>query len=807
MHSLLQYINQAKKMKICFIFLLFLVLSILSIKGHLFSNALINHTDWNIPPYKEQISEYNYTSFFAWNNKMNLLGAPQLFPQIHNSLITNLFCGITGIDGIHAIKIIIILLLFLSLTSSYFLSRYFTNNNVISIAVAFFYAFSPISFNWLYFGWAAFYLGYALLPLMFLFFLKASSGHKTTGYSLVNGLLLSVVTAQTHNVILTGIVFLWYAILDVILRRNLTHSISGKIKRYVYIGTITLSVVVLTHLYWILPMVLSDSSHPTSVIVVNTIWLIWGQLQGGIINAMRGLGFFDPAYQLAFNKFLPYSAFFSLVTMGVLYSCLLLAKRNNEKFTMVFFLSLSIIGCLLSLGSFAPFGVGGIFKYLFVHFSVFRMFRSAFKFWHILFFCYIGLLCLSLNYLKEYYKRIFYFCSIIVALFPVTLFYFGSFDNTLTTMKIDLAYRRVNNMFIKEEEPFKVLYLPTDASPCYSNLGVADFINLTSSHSGSLGVHGSGTLQRSSELPFLLLSMYRMEDNIGSLLGRLGIKYIIYQRRVRAGTYEYFSEGKLDELKFINYLKRHKNLKLILEDIPLIVFENMDYIPVIRGVEGPDFVVGDRRYGTTKTKQSKDSIYLNQRENYNLLMSGHIDSIRYQDAEINDIVFTDPELQDYKLPIQSYCPGYWSANDWTPISSWFFFYKTIYNAQFEGPIIPASPNLFRALKEVNSTLRIPFTIKNETEYFLFCRMRLPDKGSILTMEILEGSNIIGKSEYSSLMGDQNFSWFRETVGDLTAGEYSLRITNHYGENVITNIYIVPVELYQRKMNITQLILY
>ena len=89
-------------------------------------------------------------------------------------------------------------------------------------------------------------------------------------------------------------------------------------------------------------------------------------------------------------------------------------------------------------------------------------------------------------------------------------------------------------------------------------------------------------------------------------------------------------------------------------------------------------------------------------------------------------------------------------------------------------------------------------------------MRLPDKGSILTMKILKGSNIIGEFEYSSRMarmGDQNFSWFRETVGDLTAGEYSLRITNCYGENVITSVYIVPVELYQLKKNITQLISY
>lgn len=157
-----------------FIALLYLLFSLLILRGVLLSHGRIIGNDWGgLPTTISDITNTFHEYLFSWSNSGNALGTLN-FAQ--NSLITMSlmkFFSFFGVNGILFVKMFLVFVFALSGYSMYTLLRYFKLQNTVSFLGGILYITTPLFFNYTIMGWTYVLLFMAMLPFGVLYFIKA----------------------------------------------------------------------------------------------------------------------------------------------------------------------------------------------------------------------------------------------------------------------------------------------------------------------------------------------------------------------------------------------------------------------------------------------------------------------------------------------------------------------------------------------------------------------------------------------------------------------------------------------------------
>jgi len=189
------HIIVSKKVREFFIALsAYISLSVFFLFGLIISRGDVAPTDWGIPITASAAINDAHSLFFVWSyngfggSALGHFGFP--FFQLLNGAVAPF-----GFVGGTEIKLLSIFFVAFGGITTYVLSRSFRLGFFSSFLSGLFFMTTAVVFNWLIFGWIYYLIAYDLLPLMILATKKFIETNDMR-YALINGLILSVATAQ-----------------------------------------------------------------------------------------------------------------------------------------------------------------------------------------------------------------------------------------------------------------------------------------------------------------------------------------------------------------------------------------------------------------------------------------------------------------------------------------------------------------------------------------------------------------------------------------------------------------------------------
>ncbi len=171
----------------------YVTISVFFLFGLIISRGDVAQSDWGIPltasaalnNFRSFLSVWQYNGFGGVNR---VWGFP--FFTLLNAALAPL-----GFVGGTEIKVLSVSLVALGGITAYILAKSFGLNFFSSFLSGLFFMTTPVVFNWLMVGWIYYLIAYGLLPLMILSTKKFLETNDVR-YALINGIILSVATAQ-----------------------------------------------------------------------------------------------------------------------------------------------------------------------------------------------------------------------------------------------------------------------------------------------------------------------------------------------------------------------------------------------------------------------------------------------------------------------------------------------------------------------------------------------------------------------------------------------------------------------------------
>lgn len=217
----------------------YVVIPVSFLFGLITSRGDVAQGDWGIPiTASAALSDLKYR-LFVWQfggfgeGGTGRFGFP-FFPLLNAALAP------LGLVGGTEVKVLSVSLVALGGITTYILARSFGLGFFSSFLSGLFFMTTPVVFNWLVFGWIYYLIAYDLIPVMILVTKKFLETNDIR-YALINGIILSIATAQPTFILVYPLLAFLFALFES--RGNRKIIVRGLI-----ITTISLSIWLLTSL-------------------------------------------------------------------------------------------------------------------------------------------------------------------------------------------------------------------------------------------------------------------------------------------------------------------------------------------------------------------------------------------------------------------------------------------------------------------------------------------------------------------------------------------------------------------------------
>lgn len=299
-------------------------------------------------------------------------------------------------------------------------------------------------------GQAGVAYSYSLIPLVFLSFINLIK-KPTLAAVVIFGLIFSVqVLFDPRFAFLTFLALYLYYVL----------RFKFEPKEIPYVLVLPLTIVLLVHSFWILPLVI----FPTNLIPAG-------------FDSVAGAKFFSFAFfenslsllhpnwpENIFGKtYFMRPEFIGLPILA--FASLIFIKIRNKSFDgriIIFFSLLALVSAFLGKGANEPFG--GLFSFLFEHIPGFSIFRDPTKFYSLVSLSFAVLIPFTLIKLSEKFKSKFPQITAVLFiafwLFSLRLIFAGE-QNFFKIHKIPESYVQLKDFIVNQDKFFRTLWIPS----------------------------------------------------------------------------------------------------------------------------------------------------------------------------------------------------------------------------------------------------------------------------------------------------------------------------------------------------------
>jgi hypothetical protein len=723
--------------------------------------------DWFIGPFPEMIFQYGGGGFQIYD--INL--GNKVYPS--DWMFRILFIPFAPLGGEVISKVILILLITLSGFSMFCLGKTLNLGYFSSLISGLIYVFSPIVFTRAIAGHIYYLLGYSLTPFLLVTFIKAQKDRgKILIYSIVSGLILAFVGTQIQFLVMD------FAILFTLVLIDYKHLKSGLI-----LLILTLIIGLMMHLPWILPLILVP---PASFPPTQT-FLAYHEITSSptLLESIRVVGYKIHPYsytQLIAKGIIPSGIFIGNFLMPIIAFCALLWKRN--KYTIGFAIT-ATIGIFLSKGINPPLEDLFILMFQYTPLVIFR------ELWHIaflVFFSYTILVSIAINeltkktmfkssYIKNYALAIVLSAIIIVSNgYPL---FIGNFANYMQTYSLNEDYRDLIRYFQKDQNIYRILWLPAIAPMRYANNSLYGTDPLISfSPKPAFPQHILPQYPLCKLIMFLVSTIHENKtQEFGNLLSPFATKYVIVRNEFESKYPLYVPLGLYPELSKKWHLSVEQ--EFIASQNDLEIENETSEFKLYRNINPSEFTY----IPTYMIYGPKDLSTLNY-----LAKIANLTQIAYltdlSQFEINDPIFLIkddgrdliPIITGTKIEPGNYATELDATKGWINSKNWFWynylFASTINNGAFS--------------KKTNSKLIIPITTNCSSE--IWAKILKWPNGGALKLSL----NDKNEQVINTLSGSFSLEWIKLfEVNAVTT--HTLTAINQEGENYIDEFLILNRE--------------
>lgn len=562
---------------------IYVLLSLIILRDILFTQYRLGfNQDWVFPSTAYELKVYVTQAFYLWNS--NNLGTPIVYPTEYLLQYLLLPFSCLGFSGATVIRIILFLIFAVGGYSMYLLLRKsFKLGYIPSLVSAIFYITTPVVFNKFVAGHITYLIGYALSPLIIVYFKKYIDTTKAK-YLVLVGLLIAFVSIQVQFGVMLFILILFYALL--VAKINMRKTIK--------ITLFLILIALLIHSFWTLPGLINRSGVAETVRVASNIEELksWNT---SLINAFGLIGYRSPHFETALNdhNYRPIWNIFSFSLLILIFSSLIVCRDSVP----LPFGIISIISLIFTTALSDPFG--GVVFFLYSNFPIFNIFREVYHLTFLISFSYSVMLAFTVNYIYNLNKiKIYTFTSILLILGIIIAYnpfiYMEDFDGQIQTYNFDNYDISLMDGYQGSGENYRVLYLPMIQPFKYEN-NTYNGIDPVISYSKKPTM---GNYVNSEFIKYFALILHNdTYGNIDNLLDLLSIKYIFFRNNYLSMVPNYLNQGRYDvydEIYDIRPIWTNKNLydtlineeeiTLINKNKNILVFENRNYFPSIYSV-------------------------------------------------------------------------------------------------------------------------------------------------------------------------------------------------------------------------------
>lgn len=401
-------------------------------------------------------------------------------------------------------------------------------------------------------------MGYAMMPIVLWSFVNIFSGanlKNKTMWSLISGLLFSLqLTFDLRMAYVAAILIGIYYLFQLLFASSFAYLKNT----FLYFCVIPVIVVILIHLFWLVPFVLVGQNPLENLGeafsnegIVKFLSFASFENTISLLHSHWPENIFGKAYFMR-PEFLviPILAFLSLAFLN---------EGKKERAVIITLAFMGLFGAFLSKGAAEPFG--NVYIWLFNTFPGFMMFRDATKWYALTAVSYSILIPYVLYVLGKQVKKTNLVLIIFLAfwLFTIRQSVMGELKGTFSPRVESAEYLELSSFLGNQQEFFRTLWYPSLHQFHYS----------TPTHPA---VPGADFLQAYSNSAFL--KKIKNEETI-SLLDNASIKYVIVPSDTEGKIFtddRVFSQRKYNEL--VTGLEKDPQLKFVKKIGNIMIFEN-----------------------------------------------------------------------------------------------------------------------------------------------------------------------------------------------------------------------------------------
>lgn len=757
--------------------LFYLLLSVVLFRGVLFKPGTIGlRNDWSIPTFSIQYQARMEQALVNWSQ--DYLGTP-LVRRTDLLLTTVLwfFAKVFKFGGPVFSKAIPLLAFTGAGFFSYVLLAHIDRGRLGAFTGSLLYMLSPLMFNLVVFGQHHFMIGYALYPLVTWLFLRTMAARQPWPWLLMTGVTFAFALSQDTFATIIGA-----TLCVIILGATIATGKTGLIRRLARNSGFLIGVVViglLLHAPTLLSVLAHRSALTATLQLVSVAWNTWLSPETLDALSLEGAGirsFLDAVT-------LTHKAWWMLTNSAVImvvFSAVLLPRKRR---LMLVLAGLGLATVFIFKGVHAPLGF--INKLIFAYVPgmlVFRNLQYITVFSNLIF---AILLTHVVNYWHE--KRVWrmaYVAFLIILALRAGPFFSGTFHRGIQVYNLSPAYEEVYSRLYHDPEDYRVLWLPPVQPMTYKD----------SPHAG-LDPFGSQSPKPSlidnptQPMHWLLnMVMYtRPETDLGELLRRLAVRYVIYRDDLVSRTPQ-FQWGEFPKDEWTNeQLKRWlANQSALVPDASY----GGEAVKVLRHTSSRARLVatgsaalstGDLSdyvwladYWPTTPYSARDTLFAPQiNPAAAQILPAMVDRATIVNNNYFDLeaLFLGDEAQELRImELTRDTKDGWSLN-W-PWKDWR--YASI-----------LEPAVF-TVKSYETT--VPFSSPAMTNASLWVKAYVSSKGGSLRWS-LDGRPLKSIDLVTDAL--QGWQWYQLPVGEVAAGEHRLAIRTGEGEHVIGRMLLTP----------------
>jgi hypothetical protein len=799
----------------------YVVVSFYSVFRVLLSPGVISYLfDWDIPPFTEQFQTALTTRIYSWN-PFQVMGIPY---TVGTDTFYYFFLKfLSPLGGAIVSKFILLFVFSLSGFGMYHLCRALNINPKISWASGLFYMLTPFTYLEIMAGHIPSVFSYAVAPIYLFFLIRALRDQRLKNV-LISGLVLAVAWTYIDFVVI---------LLLLSLTLCLALSSPSRAKLRVFLGSHIEALGL--HSFWVLPLL---NDMVSGNIVLRTageasrlyirLSVVFGS-SAPLTDTLRLKAFFIGDNSLYWPQFWTGQTvwiFLSFLVPMFVFTAVLLRREK-----VVAGLALAaLMGVVLTSGVTV---LGPVYSWLILNVPYFNIFTAVHRWLPLAIIPYsilIGMtfdeiahklapltkylpthisaslakmqngISLSLK-LKGGRKKEIGTILAFVILLSLILGFSGSFfmlqprllETRLHTYPFNQGEEDIYRLLADTPGDFRIANYPL--------LGDLGIPGLSDAGADPMGVYppkpaiqfGQGFSSISDPAAytrFLSLTSYLGKtSDIDKLLGLSNVRYIIYyQNRIdeihRVLFSAWYPGNQSESLEF--FFKNQRNLKVILNNGDIVVYENPNYTPHIYTTDAMDIITGDRSVLLAVAKLDNYSLTENA-----LVFSRQI-PFAEADATFNlsrGIIVFDNNFIDLIAPYLSadyiVNPGFYSTTSkWISIDNeWWGKWRFASSENFGDGLFTRGPN-----EAVNITYNAPET----TEYEIWANLYY-DSLSFSTSFKIDDTSLSDVNTY--LPVDAGFKWTYLGSAHLGKGSHTIEAENgETGTSALLQLLVIPEDV-------------